>query len=73
MHGENLLIYDCSDWEAIEAVCKGLPQLDVVAALALVVESVDAIDRCALVVAAKHEEVLGVLDLVCEQKADSLE
>ena len=31
---EDLLINDCSDWEAVEAVCKGLPELDVEAALA---------------------------------------
>ena len=53
--------------------CEGLPQLDRVAPLALVVEAVDAVDRRALVVAAQQEEVLRVLDLVREQQADALE
>lgn len=73
MHGENLLIDDGSDGKAVEAIGEGLPQLDVVPALALVVESVDPVDRSTLVVAAENEEVLGVLDLVGQQQADSLE
>jgi hypothetical protein len=73
MHGENLLVDDGGDGQAVEAVRKSLPQLDVVAPLALVVEPVDAVDRRALVVAAQHEEVLRVLDFVREQKADGLE
>jgi hypothetical protein len=73
VHGEDLLINDSGDRKAVEAVGEGLPQLDVVASLALVVETVDTVDRCALVVAAEDEEVLGVLDLVCQQKADGLE
>lgn len=73
VHGENLLINDCSDGQAVEAVRKCLPQLNVVTALALVVEAIDSVDRRTLVVASEDEEVLGVLDLVGEQQADSLE
>jgi len=67
VHGEDLLVDDSGDGETVEAVRECLPQLDVVAALALVVEAVDAVDRRAFVVAAEHEEVLRVLDLVCEE------
>ena len=73
MHGEDLLIDDGSDGQAVEAVGERLPQLDIVSALALVVEAVYAVDGGALVVAAQNEEVLGVLDLVGEQQADGLE
>ena len=72
MHGENLLVNDGSNWQAIEAIGEGLPKLDVVSSLALIVEAVDTVDGGALVVAAKHEEVLGVLDLVREEQADGL-
>ena len=72
VHGENLLVNDSSNWQAVEAVGEGLPQLDVVAALALIVESVDAVDGRALVVTAEDEKVLWVLDLVGEEKADGL-
>ena len=73
MHGENLLVDDRGNGKTVEAVGEGLPELDVVATLALVVEAVDAVDGGALVVAAEDEEVLGVLDLVGEEKADGLE
>ncbi len=69
MHGEDLLVDDGSNWKAVEAVSEGLPQLDVVTALALVVKAVDAVDRGALAIASQNEEVLGVLDLVREEKA----
>jgi hypothetical protein len=73
VHGEDLLINDGRDGQAVEAVGKSLPKLDVVASLALVVETVDAVDGRALVVTAQNEEVLGVLDLVRQQQADGLE
>ena len=73
VHCEDLLIDDRRDRQAVEAVGEGLPQLDVVTSLALIVEAVDAVDGRALVVAAQDEEVLWVLDLVREQQADRLE
>lgn len=72
VHGENLLVNDGSNWQAVEAVGEGLPQLDVVATLALIVETVDTVDGRTLVVTAEDEEVLWVLDLVGEEKADGL-
>lgn len=72
MHGEDLLIDDGRDGQAVEAIGEGLPELDVVPSLALVVEAVDAVDGGALVVAAQDEEVLGVLDLVRQEQADGL-
>lgn len=51
MHGENLLVNDGRDWQAIEAVCECLPQFDVISSLTFVVEAVDPIDGCTLVIA----------------------
>lgn len=73
MHGEDLLVNDGGDGQAVEAVGERLPQLDVVTALALVIEAVDTVDGRALVVAAQDEEVLGVLDLVGEEQTNGLE
>jgi len=73
MHAQNLFVDDGRDRQAVEAVGKRLPELDVIPPLALVVEAVDAVDRGALVVAAEDEEVFGVLDLVREQETDGLE
>lgn len=73
MHGEDLLVNDGSNWQAIEAIGEGLPQLDVVSSLALVVEAVDSVDRGTFVVSSEDEEVLWVFDLVCQQKTDGFE
>jgi len=72
VHGENLLINDGGNGEAVEAVGEGLPQLDVVSSLALVVEAIDTVDGGALVVSTQNEEVLRVLDLVGEKQANGL-
>ena len=64
VHSKDLLVDDSGDGQAVEAVGKSLPQLDIVSSFALVVESIDAVNRGALVVAAKDKEVLWVLDLV---------
>ena len=73
VHGEDLLVDDGSDGQAVEAISESLPKLDVVSSLALIVETVDAVDRGALVVTTENEEVLRVLDLVCEEQADCLQ
>ena len=59
MHAKDFLVDNGSDRQAIEAVCEGLPDLDIVPPLALVVDAVDAVDRGALVITAQDEEVLG--------------
>lgn len=73
MHGEDLLVNDGCNGKAVEAIGECLPQLDVIATLALIVEAVDSIDGGALVVAPQNEEVLGVLDLIGEQKANGFQ
>ncbi len=70
---EDLLVDDGRHGQTVEAVGEGLPELDVVAALALVVEAVDAVDAGALVVAAQQEKVLREFDLVGEQETDGLQ
>jgi hypothetical protein len=71
VHAENLLVDHCSQREAVEAVCEGLPKSDVIPTLALVVEAVNAIDGGTLVVAAQEKEVFGKFDFICEEKTDS--
>ncbi len=41
--------------------------------LTFVVKAVDSVDAGALVVAAQEEEVLRVLDLVCQEQTDGLQ
>lgn len=73
MHGKDLLVDNGGNGQAVEAIGKSLPELDVVATLALIVESVDTVDRGAFVVTAENEEVFGIFDLVRKQQADGLE
>lgn len=73
MHCEDLLVNNSCNGQAVKAVSKGLPQLNVISSLALVVEAVDAVDRGAFVVTTEDEEVLWVFNLVRKQEADRLQ
>lgn len=73
MHGEDLFVNDGSDGETVEAIRESLPKLDVVSTLALIVETVNAVDGSTLVVSSEDEEVLGVFDLVRQKKANGFE
>lgn len=44
VHGEDLLVDNGGNRQAVEAIGKSLPELDVVATLAFIVESVDTVD-----------------------------
>lgn len=69
---EDLVVDDARNGKAVEGIRKGLPQLDVVPALALIEEPIDTVDGGALVVAAEDEEVLGELDLEGQDEANGL-
>ena len=66
MHCEDLLVYDCSDWQAIEAVGESFPQLDIVSSLAFVVKAVDAVNRRALVITSQDKKIFRIFYLVCK-------
>lgn len=51
MHADDAAFDDGADRKALEAVRKQLPQPNIVAALAFVVKTVDAVDVVGLVVA----------------------
>lgn len=50
MHREDFFVDDCCDWQAVEAISKSLPQLDVEAPLAFIIKAINAIDTCTLVI-----------------------
>lgn len=64
MHGEDFLVNDGCDWKTVETIREGFPQLYVVSSFTLVVEAIYTIDGGTLMVAAKNEEIFGVLDLI---------
>ena len=67
MHGEDLLVNDGRNGEAVEAIGESLPQLDVIPPLTFIVEAVDTVDGRAFVISTENKEVFGVLDLVCQE------
>ena len=73
MHAENFVVDECGDWHAIEDILELFPDTDGVTAFALVVETIDAVDRSALVVTTQQEKVFGILDLVGKHEANSLQ
>ena len=73
VHGEDLLVDDGGNRQAVEAIGECLPKLDVVPSFAFIIETIDSVNGGALVVPTEDEEIFGVLDLVCEEKADGFE
>jgi len=73
VHCEDLLIDDCCNGQAVEAVCERLPELDIVSPLTFIIETIDTVDRGAFMVATQDEEILGVFDLVGKEEANGLE
>ena len=59
MAAEDLFFDDGGHREAVEAVGEHLPELDAVAALALVVEAIDPVDAGGLVVTPGAKELLS--------------
>lgn len=44
MHAQDLLVDESCNREAVEAVCEATPEADVIPPLALIIESIDAVD-----------------------------
>ena len=72
MHAKDLVINECSDWNAVEDILELFPDADAIAALALIVETIDTIDLATFVIPAQQEEVLLKLDLVGQEEEDGL-
>ena len=68
MHAEDFVVDQSGNRHAVEYILELLPHADGVATLAFVIESIDAIDLTALVIAAQQEEVLLEFDLVGEEE-----
>ena len=65
-------IHEGRKGDPIEVIAEYLPELNAVALLALVIETVDPTDSRRLVVVSDNEEILRVLDLVRREQADRL-
>jgi len=72
VHAQDFFVNESSNRETVEAVGEGFPQFDIVSSLAFVVETINTVDGGALVVSSQEEEVLRVLYLVSQEKANCL-
>jgi len=72
VHAQDFFVNESSNRETVEAVGEGFPQFDIVSSLAFVVETINTVDGGALVVSSQEEEVLRVLYLVSQEKANGL-
>lgn len=73
MATEDFFIDNRGDRQAVKAICKGLPKLDVISPFALVVKTIYPVYAGAFVIAAQQEEVLRIFDFVCQQQAYRLQ
>ena len=71
MHTKDFFINNCCDWQTVETIGKGFPELDGIAALAFVIKSINTIDRGTFMVSSEDEKVEGIFDFVSEEEADS--
>ncbi len=72
MHGEDLLIDNSGNWQAIEAIRKRFPQFNIIPSLTFVIEAINPVNGSALVITTQDEEVFRVLDLIRKQEANCL-
>jgi len=64
VHAENFFINNSSNRKTVETISESFPELNVIASLALVIETIDSVNRGTLVVSSEKEEVLRVLNFV---------
>lgn len=70
MHAEDLFIYKSSDGQTVKAVSKCLPDTNIKSPLALIIESIYAVDGSTFMVAPKKKEILLEFYLVRKEKAN---
>ena len=73
MHAEDFFVNYGRNGQTVETICESFPKFDIVTTLTFIVEPVDTVDRCALMVASENEEVFWVFDLVCQQQTYGLQ
>jgi hypothetical protein len=73
MTTENLFINDGCYRQAVEAICEGLPELNIIPPFTFIIETIDSVNAGTLVIAAQQEEVLWILNFVRKQQTDGLQ
>lgn len=53
MHAKNLFVNDSCNWKTVKTVSEGLPKLDVVSSLALIVEPINSVNAGTLMISSE--------------------
>ena len=72
MHTDDLVVDNCNTWQTIESVAKLLPYFHAETTATFIIESIYAVNSCALMVSSQDEEIFRILDFVSEKKTDNL-
>lgn len=73
VHTNDFIVDNSGAGQTIKSVAKLLPHFHRKAATTLIVESVNAIDAGALVIASEQKEILRILDLVGKEQTDNFQ
>eukprot|EP00308_Calcidiscus_leptoporus_P017946 CAMPEP_0119374156 /NCGR_PEP_ID=MMETSP1334-20130426/29460_1 /TAXON_ID=127549 /ORGANISM="Calcidiscus leptoporus, Strain RCC1130" /LENGTH=188 /DNA_ID=CAMNT_0007392149 /DNA_START=957 /DNA_END=1523 /DNA_ORIENTATION=- len=68
MNAKDFILHNGSERQRVEQLLELFPQLHRVSSLAFVVEAVDAVDRCTLVVPTQQPDLVWVLDFERHEK-----
>jgi len=69
MHADDFVLDHCTNWQAIETLCKNLPKLDRMSSFTLIIKAIHAIDRSRLMISSKKEEIFWIFNLVSQEQA----
>lgn len=73
MHAQYLVINQCSNRQAVEAIREYLPESNIEPPLTFVIETIYSVDFRIFVVPSQQENLFRVPDFVCKQQAYSLQ
>ena len=73
MHTENAIRYHSSNGKVSKCACDCFPCFDPDFPFALVIEAIEFVELAWLMVASKQKKVVGVLNLITHQKADTFQ
>jgi hypothetical protein len=72
MHAQQFFTYYSRNWHTVEGISESFPNLDVISAMAFIIETVYSIHMSDLMVSSKHKEVFWIFNFIREEQAHRL-
>lgn len=73
MDAEDPLADNCCNRKLIECITYGFPLSETNSSFTLIIKAIEFIEFTRLMIAAEHEEVVGVFDLIGHHQTDAFE